>query len=81
MKQSINQMTVRKEEKWCYDAYRHKTPNTLCARQTCEVTRDGAVIWDGPIFSVSGVDDDGGVDINCAKLTSSQRLFPYCQMQ
>jgi hypothetical protein len=34
-----------------------------------------------PIFSVSGVDDDGGVRINCAKLTNSQRLFPYCQMQ
>jgi hypothetical protein len=42
---------------------------------------DTKMIWDGPIFSVSSVDDDGGVNINYAKLTNSQRLFPYCQMQ
>jgi hypothetical protein len=45
-------------------------------RQRC-----APVIRGGPIFLVSGVDDDGGVDINCAKLTNSQWLFPYCQMQ
>jgi hypothetical protein len=42
---------------------------------------DTKMIRGCPIFSVSGVDDDGGVGINCAKLTNSQRLFPYCQMQ
>jgi hypothetical protein len=51
----------------------------MLTKETLE--SDTKMIWDGLIFSVSSVDDDGGVDINCAKLANSQRLFPYCQMQ
>jgi hypothetical protein len=51
----------------------------MLTKETLE--SDTKMIWGGPIFSMSGVDDDVGVDINCAKLTNSQWLFPYCQMQ
>jgi hypothetical protein len=51
----------------------------MLTKETLE--SDTKMIWGGPIFSLSSVNDDGGVDINCAKLTNSQRLFPYCQMQ
>jgi hypothetical protein len=51
----------------------------MLTKETLE--SDTKMIWGGPIFSVSSVDDDGGVDINCTNLTNSQWLFPYCQMQ